>query len=372
MSMDAWLGELVARRGSDLFVTTGMAPTVKQDGRFVALGDTPLSAKEVEEAMALIMDEESRHLFAQTREANFAIQRPGLGRFRVSTFLQLAQPGMVLRRIETRIPTFEELKLPPVLREVVMAKRGLILFVGATGAGKSTTQAAMIGYRNQQSDGHILTVEDPVEFVHHHGRSIVTQREVGLDTPSFDSALRSALRQAPDLILIGEIRTQETMEFAIQFAETGHICMATLHANNADQAIERIMHLMPEGRHRQLRYDLAFNLKAIVAQQLLPLKSGRGRGAAFEILLNTPLIADIIRKGEVDRLKDVMGRSREQGMVTFDQSLFDLYMGGQIDMETALAHADSVNDLRLMIKLKGGEKLGSGSLDNVTLQPDME
>ncbi|ENY72301.1 PilT/PilU family type 4a pilus ATPase [Aeromonas diversa] len=372
MSMDAWLSELVARRGSDLFVTTGMAPTVKQAGHLVALADGPLSAEGVTAAMTAIMDEETRRRFEQTREANFAIHRPGLGRFRVSAFLQLAQPGMVLRRIESRIPTFEDLKLPPVLKEVVMAKRGLILFVGATGAGKTTTQAAMIGYRNQHADGHILTVEDPVEFVHQHGRSIVTQREVGLDTVSFDAALRSSLRQAPDLILIGEIRSQETMEFALQFAETGHICMATLHANNADQAIERIMHLMPEGRQRQLRYDLAFNLKAIVAQQLLPLQQGEGRCAAFEILFNTPLIGDIIRKGEVDRLKEVMGRSRELGMVTFDQSLFDLYVAGQISMETALAHADSVNDLRLMIKLKGGEKLGSGSLDNVTLQPDMD
>lgn len=372
MSMEAWLSRLVDEQGSDLFITVGRAPTVKCSGLFISLTEAPLDLEQVRQAMASVMDSQVLERFERKREANFAISRPGLGRFRVSAFWQQDVPGMVLRRIQMQIPTCEELNLPAILKEIVMAKRGLILFVGATGVGKSTTQAAMIGYRNAHGDGHILTVEDPVEFVHQHGRCIVTQREVGSDTLSFDEGLRSSLRQAPDLILIGEIRSPETMEFAIQFAETGHICMATLHANNADQAIERIMHLIAEERHRQLRYDLAFNLKAIVAQQLLPLSDGSGRCAAFEILLNTPLVADIIRKGEVDRLKEVMGRSREQGMLTFDQSLFELYMAGRIGYEDALAYADSANDLRLMIKLGGGEKLGPGTLDNVTLQQDAD
>lgn len=248
-----------------------------------------------------------------------------------------------------------------------MAKRGLVLFVGATGAGKSTTQAAMIGYRNQHADGHILTVEDPVEFVHQHGRSLVTQREVGIDTESFDVALKSSLRQAPDVILIGEIRSQETMEFALQFAETGHLCLATLHANNANQALDRILHLVPQDKHRQFLFDLSFNLKAIVAQQLVPSMDGKRRCAAFEILLNTPLITDIIRKGEMHRLKEVMTKSTELGMQTFDQALFSLFCAGQIGYSEALAHADSANDLRLLIKLSGRERLGTGTLDNVTL-----
>ncbi len=248
-----------------------------------------------------------------------------------------------------------------------MAKRGLVLFVGATGAGKSTTQAAMIGYRNQHGDGHILTVEDPVEFVHQHGRCLVTQREVGIDTESFNVALKNSMRQAPDVILIGEIRTQETMELAIQFAETGHLCLATLHANNANQALDRILHLVPQEKHRQFLFDLSFNLRAIVAQQLLPSLHGQRRVAAFEILLNTPLITDIVRKGEVHRLKEVMTKSGELGMQTFDQALFALFCAGQIGYSEALAHADSANDLRLLIKLSGREQLGAGTLDNVTL-----
>lgn len=248
-----------------------------------------------------------------------------------------------------------------------MAKRGLVLFVGATGAGKSTTQAAMIGYRNQHADGHILTVEDPVEFVHQHGRCLVTQREVGIDTESFDVALKSSLRQAPDVILIGEIRSQETMEFALQFAETGHLCLATLHANNANQALDRILHLVPQDKHRQFLFDLSFNLKAIVAQQLVPSMDGKRRFAAFEVLLNTPLITDIIRKGEIHRLKEVMTKSSELGMQTFDQALFKLFCAGQIGYSEALAHADSANDLRLQIKLSGQDTLGTGMLDNVTL-----
>ncbi|UNP88081.1 PilT/PilU family type 4a pilus ATPase [Aeromonas encheleia] len=367
MNMDVLLAELVAQKGSDLFITVDAPPTLKVNGRLVSLGDKPLDRPA---ALALVresLDAEHFERYLHSREANYAIHREALGRFRVSAFWQQDLPGMVLRRIETHIPSFGELVLPPILQEVAMAKRGLVLFVGATGAGKSTTQAAMIGYRNQHGDGHILTVEDPVEFVHQHGRCLITQREVGIDTESFDVALKNSMRQAPDVILIGEIRNQETMELAIQFAETGHLCLATLHANNANQALDRILHLVPEAKHRQFLFDLSFNLRAIVAQQLLPCTDGSRRVAAFEILLNTPLITDIIRKGELHRLKEVMTKSSELGMQTFDQALFALFCAGQIGYSEALAHADSANDLRLLIKLSGREQLGAGSLDNVTL-----
>ncbi|MFQ2713553.1 PilT/PilU family type 4a pilus ATPase [Aeromonas caviae] len=367
MNMDVLLAALVEQKGSDLFITVDAPPTLKVNGRLVSLGPAPLDKTT---ALALIresLDETHFERFLHTREANYAIQRGSLGRFRVSAFWQQDMPGMVLRRIETRIPTFDELVLPLILQEVAMAKRGLVLFVGATGAGKSTTQAAMIGFRNQHGDGHILTVEDPVEFVHQHDRCLVTQREVGIDTASFDVALKNSLRQAPDVILIGEIRSQETMEFAIQFAETGHLCLATLHANNANQALDRILHLVPQEKHRQFLFDLSFNLRAIVAQQLLPSAHGQRRVAAFEILLNTPLVTDIIRKGEMHRLKEVMTKSGELGMQTFDQALFTLFCAGQIGYSEALAHADSANDLRLLIKLSGREQLGAGTLDNVTL-----
>lgn len=367
MNLDALLTELVARKGSDLFITVGTPPTLKVNGHLQSLAEAPLDKAR---ALALVKETLSQEHFERylhTKEANYAIHREELGRFRVSAFWQQELPGMVLRRIETRIPTFDELALPPILQEIALAKRGLVLFVGATGAGKSTTQAAMIGYRNQHVDGHILTVEDPVEFVHQHGRSLITQREVGIDTASFDVALKSSLRQAPDVILIGEIRSQETMEFALQFAETGHLCLATLHANNANQALDRILHLVPQEKHRQFLFDLSFNLRAIVAQQLLPSLDGRHRCAAFEVLLNTPLITDIVRKGEMHRLKEVMTKSTELGMQTFDQALFALFCAGQIGYSEALAHADSANDLRLLIKLSGREQLGAGTLDNVTL-----
>ena len=361
MNMDVLLTALVEQKGSDLFITVDAPPTLKVNGRLVPLGDKPLDRQAALTLVRDSLDETHFERYLHSREANYAIHREGLGRFRVSAFWQQDMPGMVLRRIETRIPTFEELVLPPILQDVAMAKRGLVLFVGATGAGKSTTQAAMIGYRNQHGDGHILTVEDPVEVVHQHGRSLVTQRE------DFNKSLRAALRQAPDVILIGEIRTQETMELAIQFAETGHLCLATLHANNANQALDRILHLVPEAKHRQFLFDLSFNLRAIVAQQLLPSVNGSRRIAAFEILLNTPLITDIIRKGEMHRLKEVMTKSGELGMQTFDQALFTLFCAGQIGYSEALAHADSANDLRLLIKLSGREQLGAGTLDNVTL-----
>lgn len=367
MNMDVLLAALVEQKGSDLFITVGAPPTLKVNGRLVPLGETPLDNQATLALVKSSLDGAHFERYLRTREANYAIHREALGRFRVSAFWQQDQPAMVLRRIETRIPGFDELLLPPILQDIAMAKRGLVLFVGATGAGKSTTQAAMIGHRNRHGDGHILTVEDPVEFVHQHDRCLVTQREVGIDTESFDVALKNSMRQAPDVILIGEIRAQETMELAIQFAETGHLCLATLHANNANQALDRILHLVPQEKHRQFLFDLSFNLRAIVAQQLLPSLDGRRRFAAFEILLNTPLITDIIRKGEMHRLKEVMTKSSELGMQTFDQALFTLFCAGQIGYSEALAHADSANDLRLLIKLSGREQLGAGTLDNVTL-----
>lgn len=368
LKIDALLRVMNQEHSSDLFLSVGIEPCLKVNGRLRTLGSVRLDEGMVLEFIREIMTPAQFEHYCKSHEANYAIQRPELGRYRVSCFWQMGCPGLVCRRIVTEIPTIEELHLPGILRELGVAKRGLLLFVGATGAGKSTTQAAMIGYRNQTTDGHILTVEDPVEFVHHHGRSLVTQREVGTDTDSFDTALKSALRQAPDVILLGEIRSRETMEFALSFAETGHLCMATLHANNANQALERILHLVPVEKHRQLLYDLSFNLRGIVAQQLIPTRDGLSRRAAFELLINTPLVQEIIMKGEMHRLKEVMGKSREQGMVTFDQSLFDLYRQGVIGYNEALAYADSANDVRLMIKLDGGVAPDAGTLNNVSLE----
>ena len=303
----------------------------------------------------------------KSKECNFAISIDGIGRFRVSAFWQRDMAGMVIRRIVTEIPEADDLGLPSVLKDVVMSKRGLVLFVGGTGTGKSTSMAALIGYRNKNSRGHILTIEDPVEFVHEHGKCMVTQREVGLDTESFDAALKSSLRQAPDVILIGEIRNQETMEHALSFAETGHLCIATLHANNANQAIDRIMHLVPAEQHGKLLFDLALNLRGIVAQQLIPTRDGNGRVAAIEILLNSPYVAELIKKGEVGSIKEVMEKSTDQGMQTFDKALFNLYQQGLINYADALHHADSPNDLRLMIKLRSNDQGGTGSLSGVTI-----
>jgi twitching motility protein PilU len=367
MKLEALLAHLVERQGSDLFVTVGSRPIVKVDGRLSPVEETVLDEAQTLALIRETLSPERLEHFMMTQEANYAIHRPDLGRFRVSAFWQQALPGMVLRRIETRIPTFEELGLPDILKEIGMAKRGLVLFVGATGTGKTTTQAAMIGFRNQHSAGHILTVEDPVEFVHQHGHCLITQREVGIDTASFDAALKSSLRQAPDVILIGEIRSSETMEFALQFAETGHLCLATLHANNANQAIDRILYLVPTEKHRQLLFDLSFNLRGIIAQQLLPALDGQRRCPVFEVMLNTPIITDIIRKGELHRLKEVMTKSTELGMQTFDQGLFQLFMAGRIGFDEALAHADSANDLRLQIKLSGKGDRDSGTLEGVTV-----
>ena len=323
-----------------------------------------------EAALSLVhdaMNDKQKAQFDAEKECNFAISIDGIGRFRVSAFWQRDMAGMVIRRIVTTIPDADDLGLPSVLKDVVMSKRGLVLFVGGTGTGKSTSMAALIGYRNKNARGHILTIEDPVEFVHEHGKSMITQREVGLDTESFDAALKSSLRQAPDVILIGEIRSQEIMEHALSFAETGHLCIATLHANNANQAIDRIMHLVPAEQHQKLQFDLALNLRGIVAQQLVPTKDGNGRVAAIEILLNSPLVSELIKKGDVSSIKEVMEKSTEQGMQTFDQALFNAYEQGLINYADALHHADSPNDLRLMIKLRLNEQDGVGGLSGVTL-----
>jgi twitching motility protein PilU len=313
---------------------------------------TPTHTQELARGM---MNDKQAAEFEGSKECNFAVNPPGLGRFRVSAFVQQARTGMVLRRITTEIPQFESLGLPPILKDVVMSKRGLVIFVGATGSGKSTSLASMIGFRNENSYGHIITIEDPIEFVHEHKNCIVTQREVGVDTDSWHTALKNTLRQAPDVILIGEIRDRDTMDYGIAFSETGHLCMATLHANSANQALDRIINFFPEERRPQLLMDLSLNIRAIVSQRLIPHASGKGRVVAVEVLLNSPLISDLIFKGEVHEIKEIMKKSREIGMQTFDQALFDLYEAGQISYEDALRNADSVNDLRLQIKLHSSE-----------------
>ncbi len=364
MAIEKMLKILVDKGGSDLFITAGVPPSIKLHGKMVPLSTQSLSPDQARETVLAAMNEEQRREFAETHECQFAISARGIGRFRVSAFYQRNFCGMVLRRIETRIPTTDELGLPDIIKDLSMTKRGLIVFVGATGTGKSTSLAAMIGHRNQNSRGHIISIEDPIEYVHQHGGCVITQREVGIDTESFEVALRNTLRQAPDVILIGEVRTRETMEYAITFAETGHLCLCTLHANNANQALDRILHFFPPERHGQLWMDLSLNLKAMIAQQLIPTPDGKGRRACVEVLLNTPLASDLIRKGNVHELKELMSRSNEQGMQTFDQALYELYCEGQITYEDALAHADSQNDLRLMIKL-GKDAASSDQLDDL-------
>ncbi len=368
--LDTFLQQMVAQSASDLFVTTGFPVSAKINGKLTPLTDLPLSD---DEALALVqaaMTDKQQTEFHESRECNFAIAREGVGRFRCSAFWQRDQAGMVIRRIVTQIPQVDDLGLPSVLKDIIMSKRGLVLFVGGTGTGKSTSLAALIGHRNQHSHGHILTIEDPIEFVHEHHNCVVTQREVGLDTHSFDDALKSSLRQAPDVILIGEIRSMETMEYAMSFADTGHLCVATLHANNANQAIERIMHLAPKDQHDKLRFDLSLNIRAIVAQQLVPTQDGKGRVAAIEILLNSPLVSDLIQRNEIGSLKEAMKKGKEMGMQSFDMALYDLYKAGQIDLDQALHHADSPNDLRLMVKLDSSEGSGLGTLSNVSIDMD--
>lgn len=368
-AMHALLARMREQGGSDLFITAGFPPAIKLDGKMTPLAEGPLDAAQAAGYIRAIMNERQAADFAASREANFAISPQGLGRFRVSAFVQMGQAGMVLRTINTAIPQLDALGLPAILQEVVMSKRGLVIMVGATGCGKSTTLAAMVGHRNAHSHGHIITIEDPVEFIHPHGNCIVTQREVGVDTQDWATALKNTLRQAPDVIQIGEIRDRDTMDHAIAFAETGHLCLATLHANNANQALDRIINFFPEERRQQLLMDLSLNLKGMISQRLIPASDGRGRKVAMEVLLNSPLMSELIFKGQVHDIKELMKKSRELGMQTFDQALFDLHEAGQIGYEDALRNADSVNDLRLAIKLNsktapapaagsGGSKLG--------------
>jgi twitching motility protein PilU len=343
---------MVSRNGSDLFLTADFPPAVKVDGKVTKVSPQPLSGMHTMALARAVMNDKQAAEFERTKECNFAISPSGIGRFRVNAFIQQGHVGLVMRTIPQQLPTIDGLNLPKVLKEVAMTKRGLTIFVGATGSGKSTSLAAIVDHRNENSFGHIITIEDPVEFVHPHKNCIVTQREVGIDTDGWEQALKNTLRQAPDVILMGEIRDRETMEHAVAFAETGHLCLATLHANSANQALDRIINFFPEERRQQLLMDLSLNLKALISQRLMPKEQGRGRVAAVEILLNTPLIGDLIFKGEIAQMKDLMKRSRELGMQTFDQSLFDLYETGQISYEDAIRNADSVNDLRLTIKLQ--------------------
>jgi twitching motility protein PilU len=349
------LRAMVAKKASDLFITAGFPPAFKLDGKMTPVSNQSLTPQHTQELARALMNDKQAQEFEASKECNFAISPPGIGRFRVNAFVQQQRVGIVLRTITTAIPKFEDLGLPPVLKDVVMTKRGIVLVVGATGSGKSTTLAAMVGYRNENSYGHIITIEDPIEYVHDHKNCLITQREVGVDTESWEAALKNTLRQAPDVILIGEIRDRETMDHAIAFAETGHLCMGTLHANSSNQALDRIINFFPEERRAQLLMDLSLNLKAMISQRLIPKREGKGRAAAIEILLNSPLISDLIFKGEVHEIKSIMGKSRELGMQTFDQALFDLYEAGLISYEDAMRNADSMNELRLQIKLHGKE-----------------
>ncbi|HET7032871.1 MAG TPA: PilT/PilU family type 4a pilus ATPase [Casimicrobiaceae bacterium] len=365
----SFLKLMTHKKASDLFITAGVPPSMKVHGRVAPITQNALTPQQSRDMVLNVMTPSQREEFEKTHECQFAISVTGVGRFRVSCFYQRNCVGMVLRRIETRIPTIEELSLPPIIKSLAMTKRGIIVFVGATGTGKSTSLAAMIGYRNGNSTGHIITIEDPIEFVHKHEGCIITQREVGIDTDSWDAALKNTLRQAPDVIMIGEVRTREGMDHAIAFAETGHLVLCTLHANNANQAMDRIINFFPEDRRGQLLMDLSLNLKGVVAQQLIPTPDGKGRRVAMEILLGTPLAQDYIRDGEIHKLKELMKDSVQLGMKTFDQSLFELYQAGEISYEDALRYADSANEVRLRIKLaQGGDaKTLAAGLDGVEL-----
>lgn len=370
--MDELLVSLYKKGGSDLFIIAGAAPAMRVHGKISPVMDKKLTAEHTLALAQSLMTPEEREEFRENKECNFAIALPKISRYRVNALVQRGSAGLVIRIIPNEIPKFEDLNLPPILRQVGMTKRGLVIFVGGTGSGKTTSLASLIDYRNQNSNGHIITIEDPVEFVHNHQGCIVTQREVGTDTDSFEIALKNTLRQAPDVILIGEIRDQKTMEHAIAFAETGHLCLATLHANNANQAFDRIINFFPEARHKQLLLDLSLNMKAFISQRLLPTPNGKGRRAAVEVLLNTPLMADLIQRGEIHEIKELMRKSADHGMQTFDQSLFDLLQEGAITIEEAMRNADSVNDLRLRIKLDAS---GEGAVDemisnSMTLEDD--
>ncbi|MDT8311072.1 MAG: PilT/PilU family type 4a pilus ATPase [Methylophaga sp.] len=362
----------VKHEASDIFITADRPPTLKVNGRMATLSQEPLTDEEARNLVFSTMNDEQKKVFERDKECNYAIDTKGAGRFRVSALYQRSRVGMVMRLVKDEIPTIEQLQVPEIIKELAMTKRGLVIFVGATGSGKSTTLAAMIGYRNQNSAGHILTIEDPIEFSHKHAGCVVTQREVGVDTESYDIALKNSLRQAPDVIMIGEIRSRDTMDYGIAFAETGHLCLSTLHANNANQAMDRIINFFPEERHKQLFMDMSLNLKAVVAQRLIPKKDGTGRCVAVEVLLNTPLIGDMIEKGKVSEIKDVMKRSRELGMQTFDQAVYDLYKAGEISYEDALKNADSTNEVRLMIKLgaEAGEIQEEPGMQGLSLEPE--
>jgi twitching motility protein PilU len=350
--MQDLLRRVVEKKASDLFITAGFPPAIKLDGEVRPQSERALSAEQAAVLTRAIMNDRQMKEFDATKECNFAIAPPGIGRFRVNAFVQQAQVGCVLRMINSKIPTVEELDLPAVLKEVVLSKRGLVILVGGTGSGKSTTLAAMVGYRNEKTRGHIVTIEDPVEYVHNHKGCVITHREIGVDTESWHSALKNTLRQAPDVILIGEIRDRDTMEYGIQFAETGHLVLATLHANSANQALDRIINFFPEDRREQLLMDLSLNIRAMISQRLIPREAGKGRIAAMEVMLNTPLIADLIFRGEVTAIKEIMAKSNRLGMKTFDQALYELYETGLISYEEALRNADSKNEVRLRIKLE--------------------
>jgi twitching motility protein PilU len=357
---------MIKRNASDMFITVGFPPALKVDGKVTPVSDTTMTSEHTQSIVRSIMNDRQAADFERDKECNFAISRPGGGRFRVNAFFQQGHVGVVLRTISGNIPTLDELKLPPILKDLALLKRGLIIFVGGTGTGKTTSLAALIDHRNKTTHGHIVTLEDPIEFVHPHQKCVVTQREIGIDSHSWGQALKNSLRQAPDVILMGEIRDRETMDYAIAFSETGHLCLATLHANSANQAIERVINFFPHDRHQQLFMDLSLNLRALVSQRLVPAASGKGRVAAVEIMLNTPYISDLIFKGDVKEIKEQMKKSREQGMQTFDQALFDLYDAGVIEYEDALRNADSVNDLRLNIKLNSKRAKSANLLEQVS------
>ncbi|EGK10591.1 PilT/PilU family type 4a pilus ATPase [Kingella kingae] len=364
------LTHMVNNKGSDLFITAGYPPAMKLDGKLTKITDKPLTADHAMQIARSIMDDKQAEEFLTTNECNFAISLPGVSRFRINAMVQRGAAALVCRVITSDIPKFDNMNLPPVLKQVVMEKRGLVIFVGGTGSGKSTSLAAMIDYRNENSYGHIITIEDPIEFVHPHKNCIITQREVGVDTENWFAALKNTLRQAPDVILIGEIRDRETMDYALAFAETGHLCMATLHANNSNQALDRIINFFPEERRTQLLNDLSLNLKGFISQRLVPKKQGKGRVAAVEILLNSPLISELVLHGDIHAVKEIMAKSRDIGMQTFDQSLFDLYEADLISYDDALRNADSVNDLRLQIQLNSKKNTTAGSggvLDGLSL-----
>jgi twitching motility protein PilU len=366
---------MLARKGSDLFLTADFPPAIKVDGKVTKVSPQPLTPQHTVELARAIMNDKQATDFEKTKECNFAISPKGLGRFRVNAFIQQGRVGLVLRVIPAEVPTIEGMGLPPILKDIAMTERGLVVLVGGTGSGKTTSLAALVDWRNENSQGHIITIEDPIEFVHPHKNCIVTQREIGLDTDGWDIALRNTLRQAPNVILMGEIRDRESMELAIAFSETGHLCLATLHANSTNQALDRIVNFFPEERRPQLLMDLSLNVKAFISQRLLPREVGRGRVAAIEIMLNSPLIADLIFKGEVAEIKEVMKRSRELGMQTFDQALFEIYEAGLVSYEDAVRNADSVNDLRLQIKLhskRGGQTNLAKGTEHLRVMKDGE